>query len=986
MIAHMKIISCHIENFGKLSDYDVHFEKGCNVICQRNGWGKSTLMAFLRVMLYGFVNESKRSELENERKRYKPWQGGAYGGNLTFEAGGKTYRCYRVFGDKEKDDQFRLLDDATNLETDDFSERLGEELFQIDQDSFLKSACIGQMKSDVRFVEATGSMSAKLGDLMEEAGDISQFEAVDKKLTDLLNQMSPRRATGSLYKQKKEIEEYSFQITKKGKIEQTIADIRKKRQEEAELKERLGAERDQVNAKQKQLVLQEKRKRYQALIAERDQKQEEYESQRERLPKVLPEENELERKIKMAAEMEENHSAMEIYALSAEEEQSLKGYEDKFSIRRRGSQLPADEVSGSSPSECRPPEREEIDQIRDTIQKWRNNQGELNDLRLPDEDRRKLEAYRSRFSDGSPKEDELERLIRGWEKRNQKKEALATKKASLNMAKMVAQQAKEAALRDAALRDAAARAEAEAARAEAEAAARRSGSVGGMILLVMGLFMALAGILLFITDHRGFGIAGMVLGVMLAGLAVVYGMRRQGRKKAKAASYKTEKSSPIDSQDDFDDMDEEALSEEDEAVLCSEYEIREDGAVYDLERESAEDEAVLSLEQEIREDEELIHKTETEVRRYLEVYKIEWEEYRISDELHHLKNAVREYQSILAREERYRQQEKECNNDELQRQIEEFLGRYDAPEAIAAGEYGELLQRLIGDAEKYQKLKEKRDHYTRRVRGYEQQREELHSFMEQMSLEPEDDLYEQLLELLKHLRICLEKRQQLQSAERALEEYKDKEDNRAFLSEPAEEVPETAEQLYERQNEISRQMERVQSNIHAYHIQLEENEEKIEQINEQELLLEELKEIYDADLTKYHHLVKTQEYLKIAKERLTEKYMAPLSNGFRKYYGILTGEEAGRYRLDANAHLTIEEQGLPRLPELLSAGYRDIAGLCMRMALIDAMYQNDAPFILMDDSFVNYDEQNLRGGIEFLKKASERYQIIYFTCRSSIPY
>lgn len=947
MIAHMKIISCHIENFGKLSDYDYHFEKGCNVICQRNGWGKSTLMAFLRVMLYGFVNESKRSELENERKRYKPWQGGAYGGNLTFEAGGKTYRCYRIFGDKEKDDQFRLVDDATNLETDDFSERLGEELFQIDQDSFLKSACIGQMKSDVRFVEATGSMGAKLGDLMEETGDISQFEAVDKKLTDLLNQMSPRRATGSLYKQKKEIEEYSFQITKKGKIEQTIADIRMKRQEETELKERLGAERDQVNAKQKQLVLQEKRKRYQALIAERDQKQGEYESQRKQLPKELPEENELERKIKMAAEMEENHSAMEIYALSAEEEQSMKGYEDKFSIRQRGSQLPADEVSGSSPSECRPPEKEEIDRIRDAIQKWREHQGKLNELRVPDEDRRKLAAYRSRFSDAPPKEDELERLIRGWEKRNQKKEALATKKASLNMAKMMAQQAKEAAFREEA-----------AARAEAEAAARKSGNAGGMILLIIGLFMALAGILLFITYNKVMGIAGMVLGVMIAGLAVVYGMRGQGRKKAKAALHKTGASSPIDSQDDFDDMDEEALSEEDEAVL--------------------------NLEQEIREDDDFIYKTEAEIRRYLEVYKIEWEEYRISDELHQLKNAVREYQSILAREERYRQQEKQCNNDELQRQIEEFLGRYDTPEVIAAGEYGELLQRLIGDVERYQKLKEKRDHYTRRIRVYEQQREELHSFMEQMSLEPEDDLYEQLLELQKHLRICLDKRQQLQSAERALEEYKDQEDSRTFLSEP-EEVPETAEQLYERQNEISRQMERVQSNIHAYHIQLEENEEKIEQINEQELLLEELKEIYDADLKKYHHLVKTQEYLKIAKERLTEKYMAPLSGGFRKYYGILTGEEAGRYRLDANAHLTIEEQGLPRQPELLSAGYRDIAGLCMRMALIDAMYQNDAPFILMDDPFVNYDEQNLRGGMEFLKKASERYQIIYFTCRQSTP-
>lgn len=981
MIAHMKLISCHIENFGKLSGYDFHFEKGCNVICQRNGWGKSTLMAFLRVMLYGFVNESKRSELENERKRYKPWQGGVYGGNLTFEAGGKTYRCYRVFGDKEKDDQFRLLDDATNLETDDFSEKLGEELFQIDQDSFLKSACIGQMKSDVRFVEATGNMSAKLGDLLEETGDISQFEAVDKKLTDLLNQMSPRRATGSLYKQKKELEEYSFQITKKGKIEQTIADIRKKRQEEAELKERLGAERDQVNAKQKQLVLQEKRKRYQALTAERDQKQEEYESQRKHLPKELPEENELERKIKAAAEMEENHSAMEIYALSAEEEQSLKGYEDKFSIRQRESHLPDHDVSDSSPSECRPPEREEIDQIRGAIQKWRDNQGKLNELRVPDEDCRKLAAYRDRFSDALPKEEELERLIRDWERRNQKKEALATKKASLNMAKMMAQQAKEAASREAAVRAEAAReaasreaaARAEAARAEAEAAARKSGNVGGKMLLLAAVLMELAGIFLLVVYNKVIGIAGMLLGILIMGMAVVYGMRRQGQKKTKPASYEMESSLPRDSKDDFSVK-----------GASSPIDSKDDPAVMDEDALSEEDEAVLSLEQEIREDADFIHETEAEVRRYLEVHKIEWEEYRISDELHQLKNIVREYQSILAREERYRQQEKECGNDELQRQIEEFLGRYDAPEVIAAGEYGELLQRLIGDVEKYQKLKEKRGHYTRRIKIYEQQREALHSYMEQMSLEPEDDLYEQLLELQKHLRICIDKRQQLQSAERALEQYTDKEDSKVFLSEPEEEISETAEQLYERQNEISRQMERVQSNIHAYHIQLEENEEKIEQINEQELLLEELKEIYETGLKKYEHLLKTQKYLNIAKERLTEKYMSPLLNGFRKYYGILTGEEAGRYRLDANAHLTIEEQGLPRLPELLSAGYRDIAGLCMRMALIDAMYQGDAPFILMDDPFVNYDEKNLQGGMEFLKRVSEKYQIIYFSCRQKL--
>ena len=68
----MKLIKCHIENFGKLSDFTYDFTDGCNTVCEENGWGKSTLAAFLRVMLFGFRNEGKRDPLENERKRYSP--------------------------------------------------------------------------------------------------------------------------------------------------------------------------------------------------------------------------------------------------------------------------------------------------------------------------------------------------------------------------------------------------------------------------------------------------------------------------------------------------------------------------------------------------------------------------------------------------------------------------------------------------------------------------------------------------------------------------------------------------------------------------------------------------------------------------------------------------------------------------------------------------------------------------------------------------
>ena len=50
----MKLIRCHIENFGVLHDFDYAFNDGINIIHAENGWGKSTFASFIRVMFYGF--------------------------------------------------------------------------------------------------------------------------------------------------------------------------------------------------------------------------------------------------------------------------------------------------------------------------------------------------------------------------------------------------------------------------------------------------------------------------------------------------------------------------------------------------------------------------------------------------------------------------------------------------------------------------------------------------------------------------------------------------------------------------------------------------------------------------------------------------------------------------------------------------------------------------------------------------------------------
>ena len=46
----MRLVSCHVDNFGCLKDLDLSFKEGENVFLQENGWGKSTLASFIKVM------------------------------------------------------------------------------------------------------------------------------------------------------------------------------------------------------------------------------------------------------------------------------------------------------------------------------------------------------------------------------------------------------------------------------------------------------------------------------------------------------------------------------------------------------------------------------------------------------------------------------------------------------------------------------------------------------------------------------------------------------------------------------------------------------------------------------------------------------------------------------------------------------------------------------------------------------------------------
>ena len=123
--------------------------------------------------------------------------------------------------------------------------------------------------------------------------------------------------------------------------------------------------------------------------------------------------------------------------------------------------------------------------------------------------------------------------------------------------------------------------------------------------------------------------------------------------------------------------------------------------------------------------------------------------------------------------------------------------------------------------------------------------------------------------------------------------------------------------------------------------------------------------------------------METAKERLTSRYMNPIADAFKKYYGYISEGDLDDYNIDANINITKNEFGERRNTASLSRGYRDLIDVALRMALVDAMYEDEKPFVVLDDPFVNLDTEKMNRAKDFLEKLSSDYQVIYFTCHDS---
>lgn len=808
----MRIINCRIENFGKLSNLDFQFTDGCNTLYEANGWGKSTLAVFLKVMFYGFENESKRSTLENERRRYKPWQGGVYGGSLTFETKGKTYIVTRIFGEKEKDDVFELRDAVTNLETQDFSKNIGEELFQIDGASFKRTVFVFQ--NDCR-TQATDRVNAKLGNLAEYTDDMNRFEMVDTELKDWLNAMSPTRKTGVLYKEKEKIKTLEVEAKSLESLESTIETLKETIEQQKDLREECKIEQVSLQNRQQALSVQKDKQllkdryyEYKKIVNERKLA---YEKEKAWFCGAIPEKEELEDWIRKSTQLVAKQENMEIYKEPSAER--LEQFEQRF-----GSQ------------------QDVMSNIQAQMTAWNTVLEKQN-------------AFQKQ-----------ETVLREQELTLTKQEALLQKQKEQQQ-----EQEKTA--------------EAERQRA------KKKNRVSDVIFFITMLVV---------------GIAGSVVGIGIAIVCVIgyyfLVIRRRG----------------------------------------------------DLQNEAETDACV-------------------ELQNLTAEYAKEQENYRA--------NA----QSL---------EQKKAELLQMRTSVYDFLKTYE----IRCTEDSEVLQCLYDlkmELQEYEGLLKQQNQYQQAKRVYMSLREEICAYVQRLSMQPTEQLQEQLLDIQRKLHAYHVCEKEWVQAKLRLEQFEKQNPNIIAYLETEKQTEQyveqqiencTLEELHEKMNAVVTKIEIAGTNIRAYEKQLEELQAKQDAIMEQQENYERLKLQYAEQLQKYRQIEKTRDFLEEAKVRFTSKYMEPLRTGFQKYFRMITKQNGEAYQLDANTKLLVQEQGILREPEFFSSGCQDLTGICMRMAFVDAMYKEERPFVLLDDPFVNLDDENMKGALAFIKEVEKEYQILYFTC------
>lgn len=140
-----------------------------------------------------------------------------------------------------------------------------------------------------------------------------------------------------------------------------------------------------------------------------------------------------------------------------------------------------------------------------------------------------------------------------------------------------------------------------------------------------------------------------------------------------------------------------------------------------------------------------------------------------------------------------------------------------------------------------------------------------------------------------------------------------------------------------------------------------------------------LKEREDEVLRKTKLLQDTKGFLLSAKENVSKRFIVPVNREFKAILSKFTDINK-EFAIDTELKIMENTNFGSKEYEYSSQGIQDIISFCQRINLIKQIYKKEKPFIILDDTFVNLDDNKLKIAKEIVETLSKEYQIIYICC------
>lgn len=865
----MIITKCYIENFGKLSQYSIDLNENINCFNQKNGWGKTTLAAFFKAMLFG-LDYSQSKKQVTDRVRYLPWNGGKFGGYVVFDHEGKSYRAECYFGVKAKDDTVQIYDLVANKETDIFGHSIGNSIWLVNKDSYEKTAFVSlsglSLHNDI--------IAGKLGDVQEQEFDMSYVTIAIKLLEDSKKRIIPAKGkNGFIGQEQQKIANYKDRLVN---IKNAVTEILDANNEIKSLEVRLTDINNEI--KNLDIILNtdifiEKQKNYEDLLSSKKELEEEAELKFNYLLKNVPSNFQI-----------EEWDIDSINILKCERslsENSLNEKDKLFLTLNQNKQMPTTEDLDSYRDYIHQivyvlPRQQQI--LKNEISKLRSHA----DCTLLDKDidTGLVEKGIKKYPNLLKKENELRQTIDNLQNEFELSSNLSFPKWKRTL--------------------------------------RNFSLILGLLFLIIGGFSITS------TSNNIFIILGLVL--LLTSVVFIF----------QTISFKNNNNKRELSTDICNSI---KLASDSLDILVEERKIYENYAFEMTDKEVD----VLEIFSKLL--------NILELRSSIEEKQKEYNEYELS--IH----KAREY-------------------------LETNFAKYFPPPYTET--YDHYLHKIIN-------LKTDYDNLLIKSLSMENASKELETLNTKWNNNLKE--YPHLLKLNHHEAINKIKidtqllsrlNEELKSCQHKIDEFKQNNDMIMFddtLNSSNDDRVDIAKngknKLITEKNAILEQIGGLNKIISDKQVLVDEKNDILSAIKYSEHKIQEW-------TNEYGLLDKTQNLLIQANNNISAKYTKSMYAAFKKYMDLVGNLDEKEYEINTKLDVSVITQGQSYNSNRLSSGAQDTIELCMRLALVDAVYNEvHPPLLILDDPFTNLDDKKIQIMEKLILEVSKKNQIIYFSCHSS---